>query len=292
MKAIVETLPFTDQNGTVWLAYRDYGRPRKPQGRPLVCVHGLTRNARDFDPLGEQLSKTRRVVSIDVVGRGRSGWLADKTEYGIPTYLRHMEALFDYAGLSEFDWLGTSMGGIIGMIIASQAESPIKRLILNDIGAFVSGDALYRYGTRVPKPERFKSLTEAGAYFMKCYEGFGELSEADWSHITINSVIREEDGSYIPHYDPAITDMFNAGSLPDIDLWSYYASIPGPVLALRGEHSELLSRDTLAEMAELGPKAESVEIPNCGHAPALFDPDQIAIVEEWLKRGEETDAPE
>lgn len=274
------SFPYTDQNGTVWLAFADYGS--QPRDRAVMCVHGLTRNGRDFDRLAIAMSKDFRMIEVDVAGRGRSGWLADKDAYGYDTYLRHMDALLGYRGLEQTDWIGTSMGGLIGMMLAARDESPIRRLVLNDVGPFISKAALERIATYVGTDPRFTSLQEAAEYLKEIHAGFCVPDEAGWSELTLHSTVRQEDGTYALHYDPAIAKAFQ-GPLQDVDLWELWDRIDCPTLVLRGAESELLTRETAEEMVRRGPRAELVEFEGCGHAPSLMSEDQIAVVHDWLK---------
>lgn len=273
------SFPYTDENGTVWLAFMDFGD--RSRDRVVMCVHGLTRNGRDFDRLATAMAKDFRVIEVDIAGRGRSGWLADKTAYGYPTYLKHMAALLDYRGLQQVDWVGTSMGGLIGMLMAAQPESPIRRLVLNDIGPFIPKAALERIGDRVGQDPRFRNLQEAAGYFREVYAEFGIPDEVGWSDLTLHSTVRQENGAYALHYDPAIGDPFRE-PMQDVDLWDVWDAITCPVLVLRGARSDVLTRETAQEMTRRGPKAELVEFADCGHAPALMSEEQIGAVHEWL----------
>lgn len=279
MRPTAGSFPYTDDNGTVWLAFQDFGT--KTRERVVICVHGLTRNGRDFDRIATAMAKDYRMVEVDVAGRGRSGWLADKDAYTYETYLKHMDALLDYRGLEQVDWLGTSMGGIIGMLMAAREESPIKHLILNDIGAVIQKESLERIGSYVGESPRFQSLQEALAYFQEVHAPFGIPDEAGWSELTLHSVTREEDGTYSLHYDPAIGNAFK-GPMKDVDLWAVYDQIKCPVLLLRGKESDLLTREVAEEMTRRGPCATLVEFDGCGHAPALMDEHQIKTVHDWL----------
>ena len=288
------SFPFADYGGTVWLAFNDWGDPDNKH--VVVCVHGLTRQGRDFDWLARAIYRDIRVIEVDIVGRGRSGWLGDKTKYGMETYIRHMHALLDYRGIQRCDWIGTSMGGIIGMAIAAGEDSPIERLILNDVGAVIPKEALERIGSYAGHAPTFPNMTAAMHYLQEVHADFGITSEADWSEFTTHSVNREANGPYTLHYDPAIGDAFE-GELNDVVLWGWYDMISCPTLLLRGSRSDLLSRQTAEEMTQRGPHAELVEFPGVGHAPALIDEDQIAVVHEFLMRGrdeeeEEEEGPE
>lgn len=286
MRPNAGSFPYTDDSGTVWLAFMDFGE--RSRDRVVMCVHGLTRNGRDFDRLAIAMAKDFRVIEVDIAGRGRSGWLADKTAYTYPTYLKHMAALLDYRGLQSVDWVGTSMGGLIGLFLAAQPESPIRRLVLNDVGPFIPKAALERIGGHVGADPRFKSLHEAAEYFQKIYADFGIPDELGWSELTLHSTIRQENGTYSQHYDPAIGDVFKQ-PMADVDLWALWDTITCPVLVLRGERSDLLTRETAEEMTRRGPKATLVEFEGCGHAPALMSEEQIAVVHEWLLSFDESE---
>jgi pimeloyl-ACP methyl ester carboxylesterase len=281
------SFPFTDENGTIWLGFVDWGSRRR--GRVVICAHGVTRQGRDFDALARSMAGDFQVIEIDVAGRGRSGWLADKTAYTFETYLRHARALMDYRGIATLDWVGTSMGGIMGMLMAAEEESPIRRLVINDTGLFIPGAALDQIGTYIGANPKFPNPQAACDYLREVHAGFGELTDADWSDMTIQSFTREVDGSYALHYDPAIGDAFQE-PLDDVDLWAIYDRIQCPVLVLRGAESELLTAETAREMTRRGPRAELVEFEGCGHAPALMNEEQITVVHEWLRVGFEEDA--
>lgn len=285
------SFPFTDESGTVWLAFTDWGT--RDRDHTVLCVHGLTRQGRDFDALGQALAPDFHVCAVDVAGRGRSGWLADKAAYKLETYVRHMDALLAYRGWEAVDWVGTSMGGMIGMALAARPDSPVKRLVLNDVGPLVPKVALERIASYVGEDPRFASLGAVDAYLREVHADFGDLTDAQWSEMTMHSNVRQPDGSYSLHYDPAIGEAFK-GPLQDVDLWPLYDRIACPVLVLRGERSDLLTRETAAEMTRRGPRAELVELPGCGHAPALMADEQIAVVRDWLLRGRypEDDAEE
>ncbi len=228
------------------------------------------------------MAKDFRVIEVDVAGRGRSGWLADKSAYTYDTYLKHMAALLDYRGLQQVDWVGTSMGGLIGMLMATLPESPIRRLVLNDVGPFIPGAALDRIASRVGDDPRFPRLQDAAEYFRDVYADFGVPDELGWSDLTLHSTTRQENGTYALHYDPAIGDAFKERPMQDVDLWSVWDAVTCPVLVLRGERSDVLTAETAQEMTRRGPRAEVVEFADCGHAPSLMREDQIAVVRDWL----------
>jgi pimeloyl-ACP methyl ester carboxylesterase len=263
------------------MAYVEWGDPRNP--RVLVCVHGLTRNARDFDTLARALMHRYRVVCPDVVGRGRSGWLRLKEHYQIPQYVADMVTLIARLDVEEVHWVGTSMGGMIGMGLAAQADSPITRLVLNDVGPVISVRALKRIGEYIGLTPRFASFTEAEQYIRVISAPFGQFTDAQWRHLTEHVVRKEADGAYAFVYDPGIAVPFRAGAGDgDIDLWPVYDAIRCPTLVVRGAESDLLSRETCQEMSRRGPKAATIEIPAVGHAPMFLDAAQVDVVKAFL----------
>jgi pimeloyl-ACP methyl ester carboxylesterase len=250
--------------------------------RTLVCVHGLTRNGRDFDRLAAALSERWQVVCPDVPGRGRSDWLPP-SDYSYPQYLADMTALIARVGAMEVDWLGTSMGGLIGMMLAAQPNTPIRRLVLNDIGPFIPKAGLARIAEYVGKDPRFATVDELEAYLRQVHAPFGPLSDQDWRHMALQGYRRLEGGGFGLAYDPAVGPAFLAGGIEkDVDLWSVWDAVRCPVLVLRGADSDILLAETAAEMERRGPKARVVEFPGVGHAPALMNESSIAVVRDWL----------
>lgn len=267
------------------MAYVEWGDPANP--RVLVCVHGLTRCGRDFDTLAHALADRYRVVCPDVVGRGMSDWLRDPQHYAIPQYAQDMTALLARLEVETVDWLGTSLGGLIGMALAAQPHSslgPLRRLILNDVGPVLAAHALARIGEYLGKQPEFASLAEAERYIRTVAAPSGRLSDAQWQHLTANVVKSGRDGRLIMRYDPAIAVSFKAAQEAgkDLELWPLYDAIRCPTLVIRGAHSDLLSRETVAAMTVRGPRASSVEIPDAGHAPPLLNAAQIAVVRDFL----------
>jgi pimeloyl-ACP methyl ester carboxylesterase len=267
------------------MAYVEWGDPGNP--RVLVCVHGLTRSGRDFDFLAQSLAGEYRVVCPDVVGRGRSAWLRDKSLYGIPLYTADMVTLLARLDTERVAWLGTSMGGLIGMALAAQEGSPIARLVLNDVGPVITAAAVARIGEFVGKAPRFASLAEAETYLRAVSAPFGPLTDAQWRHLTGHAVRQAADGLWELHYDPGIADPFrvsmNAGEAGrDVTMWPLYDAIRCPTLVVRGERSDLLTRETVAGMMARGPHAQSVEVPGVGHAPMFMDDAQVAVLRGFL----------
>lgn len=249
--------------------------------RVVLCVHGLTRNGRDFDALASALSNHFRVLCPDVAGRGKSARLTRKEEYAYPQYCADMAALIARSGATSIDWIGTSMGGIIGMLMASQAGSPIRRMVVNDVGPFIPKAALERIGEYVGQDISFASIEEAEAYVRTISAGFGPLDDAQWRHVVEHSVSQDENGELRLVYDPSIAHAFS-GPVQDVDLWPVWDRIKCPTLLLRGSISDLLLAKTAAEMTRRGPPTRLVEFDGVGHAPMLMSEEQIAPVVQFL----------
>lgn len=270
--------------GTHRMAYIEWGREDNP--KVLLCVHGLTRCSRDFDDLAQALSETYRVVCPDVVGRGRSNWLSDPLGYTLPQYGADMLALIAHLAPQQLDWVGTSMGGLIGMGIAAQKLAPIRRLVLNDVGPVITAVSLQRISQYLGKPQRFASLEAACAFVQATSPGFGALTPEQWHQMTEPLLRQTEAGDYVFRYDPRIAEAFAQALVEsqgrDIELWPLYDAIACPTLLLRGGESDLLTRETAQSMTLRGPKASLVEFPGVGHAPALLDAAQIKVVSDFL----------
>ena len=279
-----------DTTGLHRMAYWEWAGP-SPDAPVLVCVHGLSRQGRDFDALARALSDRYRVVCPDVVGRGRSSWLRQPLGYQIPTYVSDMVALLARLDVEQVDWVGTSMGGLIGLGLSALplpegVPSPIRRLVLNDVGPAIRFEALLRIGSYLGRPARFASLEEGAAYLRSISESFGPHTDAEW--MTLSKPLFRKDGDeWTLHYDPAIALPF-AAVTPDLAiagetaLWAAYDSLRCPTLLIRGAESDLLGADTAESMTQRGPKAQLVELPGVGHAPTLVHADQIAIVRDFL----------
>ena len=266
------------------IAYREWGDPRNAQ--VLVCVHGLTRCARDFDRLAEAMSDRYRVVCPDIAGRGDSDWLADPMLYVMPQYVADMVTLVARLDVESVHWLGTSMGGLIGMVLAAQAGTPVTRLVLNDAGPVVAKASLERIATYLGAAPSLPSLEAAEQLVRALSAPFGPHSDAEWRFLTEIVLRRNADGSYRFHYDPRIAEPYRK-HLPekDLELWQYYDAVRCPTLVLRGAQSDLLARETVAQMRTRGPRASVAEIAGVGHAPTLLHDDQIALVREFLLAG-------
>jgi pimeloyl-ACP methyl ester carboxylesterase len=266
------------------LAYYERGEPGSE--RVLLCVHGLTRCARDFDALAEAMSDRYRVVCPDVAGRGDSDWLADPMLYQLPQYVADMVTLIARLDVERVHWVGTSMGALIGMALATLPDTPVTKLVVNDAGPVLGKAALERIAAYVGAAPVFPSFEAAEQYVRAVSAPFGPHSDAEWRFLTEVVVRKNADGSFRMHYDPKLAEPFRA-NMPekDLELWPLWDAIRCPALVLRGELSDVLSRETCAAMAARGPKAKVVEIPGVGHAPTLLHADQIGIVREFLLAG-------
>ena len=264
------------------MAYVEWGDPANP--RVLVCVHGLTRCGRDFDFLAQVMAGEYRVVCPDVVGRGRSGWLKDKSHYAVPQYCADMVTLLARLDAQTVHWVGTSMGGLIGMALAAQENSPISRLVLNDVGPVLEAASIQRIGEFLGRAPRFPSIEQAEVFVRFVSAPFGQLTDAEWRHLTIHTLRKLPEGGYEMAYDPGIAEPFRAamGDGKDVELWPIYDAIRCPTLLLRGAWSDLLTKETARQMAERGPRPQVVEIPGVGHAPMLMSADQIGVVRNFL----------
>jgi pimeloyl-ACP methyl ester carboxylesterase len=252
----------------------------------VIAWHGLARTCRDMDDIAEHLSARYRVICPDTIGRGLSQWSPDPArEYCLDFYARIALDLITQLGLTEMHWLGTSMGGAIGTVLASGAlRGRIRRLILNDNGPSLAPAALQRIRDYAGSPPSFLTLTELEAYFREIYASFGWVSDAQWRRLTQSSARRLPDGRVTPHYDPAIVQQFIHWP-NDYERWDDYDRIDVPTLCLRGEASTLLLPETAEAMRSRGPNAIVVTIAGCGHAPALNVPEQFDLVERFLNAG-------
>lgn len=273
-----------DGRGLHRMAYWEWGAADNP--RVLVCVHGLTRQGRDFDVLARDLASDWRVVCPDVVGRGHSDWLADPAGYAVPAYVADMVTLVARLGVAQLDWLGTSMGGLIGLALASLPGTPVRRLVLNDVGPVLPADALARIGSYVGAPVLWATVDEAADAMWAVSSSFGPHTREQWLALCRPQLKADGEG-YKPHYDPAIGLAFRgakpeAAALNEALLWQAYDRITAPTLLLRGAESDLLTRETAQAMTQRGPRARLHEFPGVGHAPMLVQPDQRAVVRDFL----------
>ncbi len=261
------------------LHYTEWGSPGDPV---VVCVHGLSQNARSFDVLANKLAASHHVACLDVAGRGKSEWLADPSDYAYPQYMADANVLIARLGVDRVDWVGTSMGGLIGIMLAALPNSPIRRLVINDIGPFVPQAALERIASYMVKDNRFADLAAFEAYLREVYAPFGPLSDDQWQTMARHGARHNDDGTISPIYDPAIADAFRDDPMDDVDLWPLWDAITCPTLVLRGADSDILLGETAHAMSKRGPAAMVVEFAGIGHAPALQAADQIAAIEDFL----------
>ena len=262
------------------VVYYEWGA--RDNANVVVCVHGIGRNGRDFDALGEALAPTHRVLAIDMPGRGASEWLRDPMDYVTPVYLGTLAALVAASGVDEVAWVGTSMGALLGMIVAAQPGTPVTRLVVNDAGPVLEPAALARIAQYFGADPRFATYAELDAYVRQISAPFGPLTEMQWQHVVRTNARQHADGSWGLGYDPAIAVPFRSLPAP-ADLWPQWDAIGCPTLVLRGAHSDLLSHATAMAMAARGPRARVAEIPDVGHAPMLLAKDQVAIVVDFLR---------
>lgn len=304
------------QQGFHRIVYSEWGDPANT--RIVICVHGLTRNRRDFDFLARHLADEFRVVCMDVVGRGESDWLANSGDYTFSQYQRDAAALvarvtapaplgwfarlFPDAGYDsadfEIDWVGTSMGGLIGMLFAAQPKSPIRRLVLNDVGPLVPWSGLVRLKGHAGGGKRFATLAEVEAFLRDVCSPFGRLSNEQWAHLAKHGAQQELDGSYALRYNPELLRTLRSGGalegprgerfLEGVDLWPVWDALRCRILALRGAESDVLTQRTAREMEGRGPRARVIEIPAVGHAPALMDIEQVEPIRRFLLEQDRT----
>jgi pimeloyl-ACP methyl ester carboxylesterase len=266
------------------MAYWEWGDAANP--KVLVCVHGLSRQGRDFDTFARAMHGEYRVVCPDVVGRGRSDWLKNPASYAIPAYVADMVTLLARLDAAEVHWVGTSMGGLIGLGLAALPESPVGKLVLNDVGPAIEYAALARIGTYLGLPAHWASVDEAADALLAISRSFGPHSREEWLALTRPQLKADGDG-FRPHYDPAIAVPFRAvtpelAAAGEAMLWQAYDALRIPTLVLRGAESDLLSRATADAMARRGPRARVHEVAGVGHAPTLVHADQVAVVRDFL----------
>ncbi len=270
------------------MAYVEWGDVDNP--RVLLCVHGLTRCGRDFDDLARAMSDRYRVVCPDVVGRGKSDWLRNPLLYGVPQYAADMTTLLARinanADARTVHWVGTSMGGLIGMAMAAQPDTPVSRLVLNDVGPVVTAVSIARIAEYLGKAPAFDSIDAAVAFVRAVSPAFGAHTDEEWRRLTVPLLRENAAGRFEFCYDPKIAEPFRAAMQvsagKDMELWPLYDAIDCPTLLLRGAESDLLTRETALSMAQRGPRATVHEILGVGHAPTLIHANQIALIREFL----------
>lgn len=270
--------------GSHALHYTEWGR--RNAARTVVCVHGYSGNARDFDFLARALAQDARVVCLDVAGRGESDWLPSPLHYHFGQFLADIDTVIADLEVDEVEWVGTSMGGLLGMLLASRAASPVRRLVINDVGAFVPMDALQQIGRNLQAPARFDSLAGLEAHLRHTHREWGDISDAQYRHLAKHHARATADGGFRLHYDPQITRLVQPFPLaPGIFFWDTWYRVRCPVLLIRGDTSEVLPPAVAETMLEIKPGTQLIEIPGAGHAPALMSPMEARIVREFLREG-------
>ncbi|MDQ1812210.1 alpha/beta hydrolase [Massilia sp. CCM 9210] len=292
IEARIKSVQCISPAGLHQMSYKEWGDEANP--RVLICAHGVTRVGDDFDNLARALAGHYRVVAPDVVGRGRSGRLRNPQFYRVPQYVSDMVTLIARVtasgggnGSDGVDWFGTSMGGLIGIALASLPDTPLRKLVLNDIGPTLDPAALLRIGDYIGQDLRFPTFDAAARFVRDVSQSFGEHSEDEWHKLASDVLRQEPDGQWVRHYDMGLALPFRSATpesaqADEAMLWAAYDAIRCPTLLVRGEHSDLLSRETAAIMAGRGPCASLVEIANVGHAPTFIHGDQIAIARQFL----------
>lgn len=284
----IKTVQCISPVGLHKMAYKEWGDPQNP--KVLVCVHGLTRVSDDFDKLAQELCQTYRVVCPDVVGRGRSDWLKNPQLYRIPQYVSDMVTLLARVlantGEEKVDWFGTSMGGLIGIALASLPDSPVRKLILNDISPTLDPVAIKRIGDYVGQVVRFQTFDEA-VKFIRDISPFGPHSDEEWHKLASDVLRQDKDGLWIRHYDLGLALPVQSATPETMKgdeamLWGAYDAIKCPTLLVRGGQSDLLTEQTAQAMTQRGPKAKLVEFDGVGHAPTFIHADQIAVAKDFL----------
>ena len=274
-----------DAKGLHRMAYWEWGDP--DNDHVVVCVHGLTRQGRDFDTLARTLAGRYRIVCPDVVGRGQSDWLADPAGYLVPAYVADMVTLLARLDAGTLDWVGTSMGGLIGIGLCALRGAPVRRLVLNDVGPRLEFSALERIGSYVGLPVHFETPQAAAEGLWAVSSSFGAHTPEQWLALTRPQLKPAPQGGFTLHYDPAIGVPFRqmtpeTAALGEALLWQAYDAIQAETLLIRGAESDLLSRATAEAMTQRGPKARLVEFAQVGHAPTLVAPEQVQVVVDFL----------
>lgn len=290
----IRTVQCISPGGLHSMAYKEWGDPQNPN--VLLCVHGVTRVSDDFDLLARALADTYRVICPDVVGRGRSGRLANPQQYQLPQYVSDMITLLARADAETVDWFGTSMGGLIGTCLASLPDNPLRKLILNDVGPALNPAALSRIGNYIGEAIHFKTFDDAVEYIRSISATFGPHTDEEWKKLASDVLRQDQDGHWIRHYDLGLAVPFKAATpqgtrQAEALLWQAYDAITCPTLLVRGEHSDLLTPEVAHAMTQRGPHARLVEIAGVGHAPTFMHADQIAIAKNFLlEQGEPSKA--
>ena len=281
----IKTVQCLSPAGLHNMAYKEWGDPKNPA--VLLCVHGVTRVSDDFDALAAVMSDRYRVICPDVVGRGRSSWLANPLGYQLPQYVSDMVTLIARLDVAQIDWFGTSMGGLIGMGVAALKDNPIHKMLLNDIGPTINYAALMRIAEYMGKEVRFPTFEAGVDYIRTIAAPFGPHSDEQWHKLAGDVLRQQKDGQWVRHYDPALALAFSSftqesAAQSEAALWAIYDAIQCPILLVRGSESDLLSRETANLMTKRGPRAALTELAGIGHAPTFMQPEQIALARDFF----------
>lgn len=248
-----------------------------------MCVHGYSGNARDFDYLARELAHDTRVVCIDVAGRGDSDWLASPLEYHFPQFIADIQGVIGHLGLEEVHWVGTSMGGLLGMLLASTPSHRVRSLVMNDIGAYVPLDALHAIAGNLEAPARFASVDEVETHMRRTHRDWGAIDDAQWRHFAVHGSRPAGRGGFRLHYDPRIAAIAKPFPLaPGLFMWDAWYRVSCPVLLLRGERSGIFPRSVAQAMLAVKPATRLVQIDGCGHVPALMSAHEIGVVRNFM----------
>jgi len=279
----VEIRPYVNWSGLQYIpahhiAYLEFGDPSNQN--VIVCAHGLTRNSHDFNKIAIALSNNFRVIALDYPGRGSSDYFKVKSHYNYLVYSKDTELFLKKLHIQNCIWLGSSMGGIIGMILASKSPHLIKAMIINDIGPFIPAETLVKIGKYASSPPILNDLASAEQYLKLIYSQFGIDAQDDWDYLTKYSVIKNSDGKYVMNYDPAITLSMN-GKIKNVDMWNIWNKITCKLLVIHGTKSDILQQSTIEEMQKTK-DFDLYVIENVGHAPSLMTKDQIDYIKSWI----------
>lgn len=285
-EARIEYVQCLSPAGLHRMAYKVWGDPHN--SNVLLCVHGVTRNSADFDTMAAVLCDSYRVVCPDIVGRGRSDRLSNPQLYQVPQYVADIVTLLARLDAEQVDWFGTSMGGLIGIGLASLPHNPIRKLILNDIGPTLNSDALQRIGDYIGQDMRFATFDEGAAYIKSISLPFGPHTDLQWDKLARDVLVKNSEGQWVRHYDLSLAVPFKSATPESIAqgeafLWHAYDAITRPTMLVRGAQSDLISRETAWQMTQRGPKAKLVELAGIGHAPTFVSDSQIALATEFLR---------
>lgn len=261
------------------IAYREWGAA--DNANVAVCVHGLSRNRLDFDDLAGTLAADWRVIAVDMPGRGDSEWLDDKSAYGYPLYETVCAGAVALTGAEKVTWIGTSMGGILGMRLAAKRGAPIERLVLNDIGPFIPAEGRQHNQADFGKDPRFADGAEGVAYVRKTRSVFGPFTDAGWEKFGRDSLRQLDDGQWTLHYDPGLA---SDAPVTDTEMWELWPAIHVPVLTIWGVESKILNAATVDRMQGTGPRTDVFAVPGVGHCPGLTQPDEIAAIRNFIAK--------